>query len=234
MSSTYEGEDLEALADMPNYHAWIMRWFEPHLRGRVIEYGAGTGTLSAHIRPFASQLTLVEPSENLLPHLSGKFRGDPTITIAGSSLEQHATTQRSDSAEAIIMVNVLEHIEDDYAALRELHRVLVPGGHLLLFMPALSFLMSDLDRKIGHYRRYHRPETIELLQNAGFSVTQCRYFDIPGVLPWLVINRWMRATGFNPTLARLYDRAVVPIARLIEAVPPPFGKNIIAIARRLP
>ena len=43
---TYEGRDLEVLADMPNYYGWIMRWFTPYVRGRVVEYGAGAGTVS--------------------------------------------------------------------------------------------------------------------------------------------------------------------------------------------
>lgn len=232
MDTTYEGQDLEALADLPNYHAWIMGWFRPYLRGRVIEYGAGTGTLSLHIRPLVQHLTLVEPSRNLAPALIEKFLADPAVQLIASSLEKHITDQLGNAADAVVMVNVLEHIEDDMQALRAFQRIIVPGGHLLIFVPALHFLMSDLDRKIGHYRRYHRSELREKLTIAGFEVSVCRYFDLSGVIPWLVINRWMGSTSFNRTLARLYDRAVVPIARRIETIPPPIGKNLVVIGCR--
>ena len=89
-----------------------------------------------------------------------------------------------------------------------------------------------MDRHLGHYRRYHRPELRAKLEGAGFDVLALRYFDLPGVVPWLIINRWLRATEFNRTLAWVYDCAVVPLARAIETIPPPFGKNLIAVARR--
>jgi ubiquinone/menaquinone biosynthesis C-methylase UbiE len=125
----YEGQDLEALADLPNYHAWAMRWFEPYLSGRVIEYGAGTGTLSTYVRPKAQHLTLVEPSSNLIPALASKFRADPSVEAIARSLEEHADRQSSNTAEAIVLVNVLEHIEDNLRALQHFSRIIVKGGH---------------------------------------------------------------------------------------------------------
>ena len=78
---TYEGRDLEVLADMPNYYGWIMSWFAPYVRGRVVEYGAGAGTVSKLLRPLADRLTLVEPSANLLPVLQARFPRDPGVEI---------------------------------------------------------------------------------------------------------------------------------------------------------
>src|SRR5690349_4371511 len=103
---TYEGRDLEVLADMPNYHHWIMRWFAPHVRGRVIEYGAGTGTFSAYLRPLAQRLTLVEPSTNLHPALRARFSADPAVEIIATTLEDHLAQQPDDTANAAVMVNV--------------------------------------------------------------------------------------------------------------------------------
>ena len=59
-SVTYEGSDLEALADMPNYYTWIMETFGPFVRGDVVEYGAGIGTVSSRLAPLATSLTLVD------------------------------------------------------------------------------------------------------------------------------------------------------------------------------
>jgi hypothetical protein len=61
----------------------------------------------------------------------------------------------------------------------------------------------------------------------------CRYFDFAGILPWLVINRLIGSTSVSPALVKLYDRAVVPLARRTEAmISPPVGKNLVAIVRR--
>ncbi|MGC1409773.1 MAG: class I SAM-dependent methyltransferase [Acetobacteraceae bacterium] len=229
---SYEGRDLEALADMPNYYGWIMNWFGPHVRGRVVEYGAGTGTFSQYLRPLAKSLSLIEPSVNLHDTLRQKFRNDPLVAIGPMTLEEHVKQTESDAVDTVVLVNVLEHIEDDAWALSELSRVVTPGGCILIFVPALMFLMSPLDTLLGHFRRYHRAELKEKLRRAGIDIVSCGYFDLPGVVPWFLVNRLLGSTSFNPLLMRLYDRAVVPIARGAEAlVRPPFGKNLIAIGR---
>lgn len=229
---SYEGHDLDALADVPHYYRWIMSWFAPYVRGHVIEYGAGIGTFSVHLRPHAERMTLVEPSGNLHATLGARFAADPAVAVVGARLEDHLERQARNTADAAVMVNVLEHIEDDQAALAGLARVVAPGGHVLVFVPALAQLMSPLDRSFGHFRRYHRNELSRKMRDAGLDVLTCRYFDLPGVLPWLVVSRWMGSTALNPHMVRLYDRAVVPFARALEtAIAPPLGKNLVAVGQ---
>ena len=95
---TYEGRDLEVLADMPNYYAWIMSWFAPYVRGRVVEYGAGAGTVSKLLRPLADRLTLVEPSANLLPVLQARFPHDPGLEIGRAMIHMRLDTERLGNA----------------------------------------------------------------------------------------------------------------------------------------
>ena len=231
--ASYEGRDLEALADMPNYYSWIMSCFSDHVRGRVVEYGAGTGTFSQYLRPKAESLSLIEPSTNLHPALRERFRGDPAVGVVAMTLEEHVKQAGTGTADTVVLVNVLEHIEDDTSALRELSRIVAPGGSVLIFVPALTFLMSKLDELLGHFRRYHSAELVQKLRGAGLDVVSCRYFDFPGIVPWLVVNRLLRSTSFSPTMVKLYDRAVVPLARRAEGiVRPPVGKNLVAISRR--
>src|SRR5271166_1185181 len=116
---SYEGRDLEVLADIPNYYAWIMSWFGPYVRGRVLEYGAGTGTFSQYLRPLAQSLTLIEPSVNLHPALRAKFPDDPSVEIGAMMLEEHVSQMDSGAMDTVVLVNVLEHIEDDRMALSE-------------------------------------------------------------------------------------------------------------------
>ena len=129
-------------------------------------------------------------------------------------------------------VNVLEHIENDYEELRCAADALVPGGHLCIFVPALRYLYSGFDASIGHYRRYHKPEMLRLLRAVGLEPTYARYFDVFGVIPWLVMYRVL---GFGPAASqvRAYDKLVVPVMKRVErTLPPPVGKNVLAVARK--
>lgn len=89
---SYEGRDLEVLADMPNYYDWIIETFAPYLRGEVVEYGAGCGTISERLVPFANRLSLVEPSANLTHRLRERFgkAANPAVEALGSSLANFA------------------------------------------------------------------------------------------------------------------------------------------------
>jgi SAM-dependent methyltransferase len=229
----YEGRDLEVLASMPNYYSWIMDTFAPHVRGHVMEYGAGAGTISTRLAPLASRLTLVEPSPNLVGILQRRFRDQPQVEVIGESLEDHVARLADNGIDTIVLVNVLEHIEDDRRALSHLVRALKPDGKLLVFVPALQVLMSKLDKIHGHFRRYHRNELIAKVRAAGADISACRYFDLAGVLPWYVLNRLMGSTTFNPTLVDVNDRFVVPVSRVVEQIVDlPFGKNLILVASK--
>ena len=229
----YAGDDLETLADMPNYHGWMMDAFAPFVRGHVVEYGAGIGTISALLLPHAERMTLVEPSANLVRALERRFSDTPRVSVVGSMLEAHAASLAPGSADTVVLVNVLEHVEDDAGALHALMVALRPGGSLLLFVPALRFLMSRLDRSLGHFRRYHRPDLVAKTQAAGFAVASCRYLDLFGVAPWFLLNTLLGSMSFDPKLVRINDRYVVPLSRRVESlIPPPFGKNLLLVARK--
>lgn len=230
MSEVFE---LEVLSSMPNYHAWIMEAFAPLVRGRVVEYGAGKGTISERLAPLAEKLILVEPLASLAAVLRAKFRDDPKIEVAEVSLEQHAATIGDGAVDTVVMVNVLEHIQNDREMLLQLCRILRSDGHLLIFVPALRGLMSKLDVLFGHFRRYHRSELFEKVTQAGGDVQSCCYFDFLGVFPWFLLNKLMGATTFNPKLVHINDKFVVPISATVERlISPPLGKNIILVARK--
>ncbi len=229
----YEGLDLEILASMSNYYAWIMDTFAPYITGRVIEYGAGSGNVSELLLPMASELTLVEPSEFLIAPLRARFAASRHVVVVGESLEGQLARAADETFDAVVLVNVLEHIADDRAALEGIFRILKPGGHLLVFVPAMQWLMSELDRLHSHFRRYHKADLVAKAQTAGGHVLQCRYFDMFGVGPWFLLNKLLGITTFNRPMIEFHDKYIVPVSRSVEKiVPPPLGKNLILVARK--
>jgi len=231
--STYEAWDLEALSGVPNYQEWIVHLFRPYLRGDAVEIGAGRGVFSERLLHHVDQLQMVEPATNLVSELKKEFAGNHEVEIIAETAENYLRGQPEASRDCIVMVNVLEHIEDDAGVMEELFRVLKPGGHLLVFVPALRWLFSAMDVALGHHRRYHKNSLASLASQVGFEVVSVRYFDFLGVIPWWIIYTLAEKTRFNPGLSKLYDRLVVPVGRVIEAVvPPPMGKNVVLIAKK--
>lgn len=229
----YDGRDLEALSDLPNYQDWIASCFRPYLRGTAVEFGAGIGSISALLLPHVNRLTLVEPSANLHSRLQERFAEHANVNVTQATLERFVVACEPGSYDCAILVNVLEHIEDDRSALNNIGRLLRPHGSLLLFVPALRVLFSKMDERLGHFRRYHRTELEEAVTHAGYEIVMARYVDMIGTAGWWLINTVGRRTEFSAAAARLFDTAFVPLGRRIEAaINAPFGKNVVLVARR--
>jgi SAM-dependent methyltransferase len=238
-ASFYEGQDLEALADLPRYYRWILRTFTPYLNGRVLEVGAGTGNFASHYVDGVDQAVLLEPAQNLYPALAARFARKDNVTPICGLLEEwcdgrlNTDGPNPGSFDAAILVNVLEHVANDYQMVQRLTELLRPGGTLLLFVPAVPWLYGTLDSLVHHYRRYTYSRLARVASRSGLELIQLRYFDFPGILPWLIAGRILRQERFNPSAARLYDRLVAPVASILERwIRPPLGKNLICVARR--
>ena len=231
--NVYEGRDLEVMTNLPNYTDWIVSFFKPWIRGETLEVGAGVGTISTRLRESAERMELLEPATNLLPHLRARFADDPAVTIHEGTLESWGPDAPDSAFDTIAMVSVLEHIRDDDAAMHTTARLLRPGGHALLFVPAMPFLYSELDRKVGHFRRYRRDPLWKVVEGAGFRILCGGYFDLFGIPAWGAVHTLGGRESFHLGGARLFDRFIVPIVRRAESLlPPPVGKNLILVAEK--
>ena len=218
---------------MPRYYAWIMSVFRPHIGKLVVEFGAGLGAISKHIFPHVEVLQLIGPSPNLAAILQQRFSGYSNVTIYEETLEGFLARQESNNNDTTVLVNVLEHIENDAQVLRGIRAQLRDGGKLLLFVPATPFLFSKLDARFGHYRRYVLSDIRILIEQNGFRIQRAFYMDILGMVPWWLVNTIGGQTEFNPFLVRLYDYIGIPLTRFFEGiVQPPIGKNIVVIAEK--
>jgi SAM-dependent methyltransferase len=235
----YEGTDLESMSFAVNYHRWILERFAPYLGSRLVEVGAGTGSFSELIlerRP--ESLTLVEPSREMYAILDRRARAwaarsdiETRNDLFGGVADELRLRRRPDS---IIYVNVLEHVPDDEAELRAVHRALDAGGRAFIFVPAFRWLYGGFDRRVAHVRRYTRRELEGKCAAAGFRVLKSIYFDMAGIAPWWVKYRLLKSDSMEPGLVKLYDRCIVPFVKVAETlIPPPLGKNVLLVAEKV-
>ncbi len=220
---------LDSLEGAPNYMGWIVGLMAPYLDGPILELGAGHGTFTEAFTAFG-EVHAVEPGETASSLLRERFANRPNITVSKALVAELAAEPAYGSA---VMVNVLEHIEDDADALAQIHARLVPGGHLGIWVPAFQLLFSDFDRRLGHHRRYRREPLADLVQQAGYQVVDARYVNMPGWLSWLIITRFLGLTPSAGPLVTAFDRFIVPLTRALErVVRVPFGQSVLVIARK--
>jgi FkbM family methyltransferase len=229
---TYSGEELDALGEARNYYGWISSRFEPYLGPRIVEVGAGIGTFTAHLlerRPDA-RVTAVEPADNNFPRLARRFAAEARVAPVRGYL---AGAVPDASADAVVAVNVMEHVDDDAGFLRAAAAALVPGGHACIFVPALPALYGSLDEVFEHCRRYTRPELDSKFRAAGLAPVRIHYMNLPGMAAWWLWAKVFRKRTITDRDARVYDRWVIPLVRAVETrIPPPVGVGLLAIARK--
>ena len=222
----YEGKDnLEAMESAHNYHAFLVSTILAHADPSKpqLDFGAGTGTHARRLRDRGVVVNCVEPDSELASQL--RLEG---FDVATGPLEFGR-----EAFESIYSLNVLEHIENDASAMRDLFTVLRPGGRLILYVPAFSLLFSEMDRRVGHFRRYRARTLRGKAEAAGFRVVECKYVDSLGFLAALVYRVLGRDGNLSERSISLYDRFVFPASRIFDrAVSKWWGKNLLLVATR--
>lgn len=228
--SPLQSDVLEDLATAVNYRRWIVELAEPWLGSDPLEVGSGLGHYAEHWAADGVHITVSEADDSRLVQLHRRFDGCPNVAVREVDLPIDEDADYT----AVVAINVLEHIEDDVEALRAIARLLAPGGHVVVYVPAFLIAMSAFDRSIGHYRRYRRAELTDKMRCAGLVVQESRYVNSIGLVAWTVLVRLLGRRPRQGLGLDIYDRFVVPVFRRIERrLSPPFGQSVFAVARNM-
>ena len=222
--------EFAALWEAANYRAAIVREFQEHLRGHLLEVGCGIGQMTREFQLLSAidRITCIEPDQGFAAQHAKDIQGAELLVGTVEDLPPEA------EADSIVSINVLEHIEHDREEMARYARLLNNRrGHLCALVPARPEIYAPLDKDFGHFRRYTAPELKEKLESAGFRVERLHYFNFIGYFAWWFSFRLRKQRSFGVRQVRLYDRVIFPVVNTIETAiaRPPIGQSLIAIAR---
>ena len=230
----YVGNELELFAHARNWKQYWSSVVGPCLRGGVLEVGAGLGANTKLLRSHATNVrrwVCLEPDSRLLEQLRASLAGSGNIEPQLGTVESLPAGEQFD---AILYIDVLEHIQDDAAEIRRAAVHLRKGGHLIVLSPAHPWLFSPFDRAIGHYRRYTRKSLAAVAAGVGtLRLERCWYLDGCGLFA-SAANRVLLRQSL-PTVSQIlfWDRMLVPMSRFVDPVLlHRFGKSVLAIWKR--
>ena len=221
------GENLEVMRDAHKYNQFLKDLIRNHAgtAQTALDFGAGIGTFSDSVDLPRDQIHCVEPDIASQEHLAanGYVAHDNILEIDSASMDY------------VFTLNVLEHIEDDAAAIRELYRVTKPGGRLLIYVPAFMMLYASMDAHVGHHRRYRLNPLRKLVLEAGFQIDKSAYTDALGFFATLALKCFESSepAPLNPKMVGFYDRYFFPASRLLSLpCAKLLGKNVYIAAHR--
>jgi SAM-dependent methyltransferase len=232
-ASTYTIVDQERMAQAVRYFAWQGRLVRPELGRRVVEVGCGLGNFTGMLLD-REAVVAVDPEPGCIERLQERFPNRPNLhAFAAGVLGETFLGLARFQPDSCVCLNVLEHIEDDRGALAAMASILVPGGAIVLIVPAFQALYGPIDRRLGHCRRYSRKSLARLAAAAGLRIRKLRYLNSAGFFGWWLNAHVFRREAQSARQIEIFDRFVVPVLARVEALaPPPFGQSLFAVLRK--
>ena len=214
---------------------WIDRYWSAPSQPTILDVG-GCASVIAEDLSARGDLTVVEPDRQTLDEVRDRV-GDRFAMLEGSLPDELP----EGPFDLITLFDVLEHVDDDRAALASLYARLRPGGAFVLTVPAFQWLWSDHDVVLEHRRRYRRPEIASLLAETGFEVRRLSYYTTL-LFPAVVASRLKPRRPHRPPEYRVsvppgpVNAAMTGVMalerQLLSLVDMPIGSSLIAVAYR--
>lgn len=213
-------QTLEAVSAAPAFNEWMYRVTSARLKGKILEIGSGIGNISAFYLREHRRIVLSDIRENYCDYLRSTFADQPTlegvlqIDLTHPAFDE-AYASLLGSFDGVFALNVVEHIKDDSLAIANCHKLLCPGGRLVILVPAYPFLYNGFDRALEHYRRYTKTSLRSLFTQNGFTLSRAHYFNLAGIAGWFVSGNLLGNTILPTGQMKLYN-ALVPLFKLID------------------
>src|SRR3989339_512887 len=198
---------LQLMDRMDNYNKWIINKFIKYIKGSVLEIGCGIGSITQYC---------IDKCDVTAVDISSEYIG----------------IVKENSFDTIVCSNVLEHIRDDIYALKNMNTLLKKDGYLVLLIPAGNALFSDLDKNLGHHRRYSRKDIENKLLQSGFSIEKQFNINIIGAIGWFVAGKILKRKELNKDLLITFN-ILTPLFIFIDTIfRIPVGLSIINICKK--
>ncbi len=224
-------ETLFRLSSVNKYYQIFFDRIENLVGNRVLEIGSGNGNFTRFLMG-RDLVVATDLSENHLRTLRQRFVENERFRIHQFDASHPPSDElKSYGVDTIICLNVLEHIEDDLNALRNMKSLLVPGGKLILLVPCIKALYGSLDVGLDHFRRYTRKELEGKMQEVGFEIEKTFFYNMWGVPGWFVNGRIFRRKVL-PKYQLMFFTLLHPLVRMEKYIKTPFGLSVITIAKK--
>jgi glycosyltransferase involved in cell wall biosynthesis/phospholipid N-methyltransferase len=227
----YGSQVLARLARAPSFNAWMADTIRPYCGERVLEIGSGVGNLTRRLIPRTSYVAS-DINPLYLQTLANLGADRPYMQTAFCDVTDLSSFPRIDNEyDTVICLNVIEHVNDDRAALLNINQVLAPSGRAIILVPQGPHNLGTLDDVLGHRRRYTRQELVTLASACGFRVSRMIEFNRIGTLAWFLNGKVLRRRTFGIGQVWLLN-LLTPVFRRIDTMVPLQPLSLIAVLER--
>lgn len=229
MSTKHGVKTLESMSLAHWYNRWILKKISNYLKGDILEVGCGIGNFTGKLTGFG-RVTAIDIDSQHLKDTKNYLQ--KKAEIGYGDIEKPEYFFREKKFDSIVCVNVLEHIENDQRALKNMYSLLKDGGFLILLVPAHEFLYGKIDKSIGHFRRYNKDSLKKILIQSSFQINKMRILNLLGAIGWFVSSRLFSESIVDENKLKIFNLIAPFILPIEDIIEPPFGTSILVIAKK--
>ncbi len=196
---------------------------------KILEVGCGNGNLIKLFSQANKDLSGSDFSEDYLK--KAKIKNPGIIFFRGDLTDQNFWKQYENSFDTVICSEVLEHLEHDKTALDIIFSILKPNGVVVITVPALAFLYSNFDTKVGHYRRYSKTSLTKIVKKSGFTVETSRYWNFLGMFGWFFLFKILKK-DIKSVSNSFFSNVLGNWLKIESRISFPLGQTLVLKARK--
>ena len=221
---------LESMNQADWYNKWTMNKIKSFLTGKILEIGCGIGNFTKTLLEFG-QVYGIDIREDYVNETK-KILKTNGAKIGLGDIEKGGYFFKDEKFDSIVCINVLEHVKDDTRALGNIYNLLKKSGLLILIIPAYPFLYGEIDKAIGHFRRYTKEDISLKLEEGGFYIQKFRTLNFIGAIGWFISGRILKNKIVDHSKIKFFNLLAPFFLKIEDMIEPVFGTSFLIIARK--
>lgn len=203
---------LEIISESDNFNYWIIKKIKKFIKGEVLELGSGIGNISKFLVEKFDKVTLSDYDSEYTNLLKKEFKNSVLKIDIGDINSVNEIFTKFDT---IILLNVLEHIENDEQVILNCKKILNYNGIIILQVPAFKSLYNSFDSELGHFKRYSKNDLIKLANTTNLIVEKIYYFNSVGIFGWFINGNILKRKIIPKKQMKLFDN-LIPFIKLCD------------------
>jgi cyclopropane fatty-acyl-phospholipid synthase-like methyltransferase len=230
----YVGNELDLFEQANVWKKYFGRFLNSFLKGKILEAGAGIGgTTAALCDDTQDKWLCLEPDPQLYARLENKIREGRLPSCCASIKGTTTDLPPNEKFNAIMYIDVIEHIEKDTEELNRAKALLADKGCLIVLVPAHQFLYNEFDRAIGHYRRYDK-KMLKAVAPAGMRLLTIRYLDTLGFISSIMNKYFLKQHYPTAEQVKFWNKFLIPLSKPLDFISGyATGKTLFAVWQKI-
>jgi len=208
-------DTLSVISKASKFNYWMYQTITPLLEGKILEVGSGIGNITQFFKSNRKNITPSDFSEEYVSYLHKIFNDKSAFKLDLTDVDfTEKNPQLKHSFDSAFALNVIEHIENDSLAIKNMAKLIKANGTIVILVPAYQSLYCQFDKNLGHYKRYTEKTLSQTVEKAGLKVDKSFYFNATGILGWLLFGKILNKKQIGNEMG-LYNK-LVPIFKVID------------------